>query len=188
MKFLKWIKPRPKLMRMVVAGSYFAGIAAVVGWSLPEDGNAGLRDELTVRLPDAPITGATGARSTSVSGTGISRNKLNCEECGVIESVRRIDRRGDDLESCALGDTAGTRIPGSPIGDGGHRDLATLADMVAGAIVGDHGTANVGATTRHQIVIRFRDGSRHVFNEEKPRTWRVGDRIHVIAGATGANG
>jgi outer membrane lipoprotein SlyB len=80
------------------------------------------------------------------------------------------------------------RIPGSPIGDGRHRDLGTLADIVAGAIVGDHGTANVGVTTRHQIVIRFRDGSRQVFNEEKPRTWRVGDRIQVIAGATGANG
>ena len=40
--------------------------------------------------------------------------KLNCDGCGVIESVRRIDTREEIMGWCAIGDTAGTRIPGTP--------------------------------------------------------------------------
>ena len=46
----------------------------------------------------------------------------------------------------------------------------------------------IRVTTQHQIVVRFRDGSKHVFNEETPRSVRVGDRIQVIAGAVRRNG
>jgi outer membrane lipoprotein SlyB len=113
---------------------------------------------------------------------------VNCEGCGVIESVRRIDTRDEIMEWCAIGDIAGTRVPGS-LADGGDRDdLASLADTTASVIAGDRRTRTFRVTTRHQIVVRFRDGSRHVFNEDSPRTLREGDRIQVIAGSAGADG
>ena len=94
---------------------------------------------------------------------------MNCDGCGVIESVRSIDTRKEGMKWCAIGDTAGTRLPGSLIDGDDHNELVTLADTVAGVIAGDHPARKVRVTTRHQIVVRFRDGSRHVFDEETPR-------------------
>lgn len=189
MKTLDSIKPRPRLVRIAVAAAlYVAGNAAVVVWSLPDEGPADRRTELAMRLPDTGTSDAAGVRSTPVRMTGNARNKANCEECGVIESVRRIDKREEMMGWCAVGEIAATRIPGSLIDGGERQALVTLADTVAGVIVGDLGAKKVRVTSRHQIVVRFRDGSRHVFNEETPRTLRVGDRIQVIAGAAGASG
>jgi hypothetical protein len=67
-------------------------------------------------------------------------------------------------------------------------DLASLADTTASVIAGDRRIRKFRVTTHHQIVVRFRDGTRHVFNEDSPRTLREGDRIQVIAGSAGANG
>ena len=83
---------------------------------------------------------------------------------------------------CAIGDTAVTRFPGNLSDVDDHNEMATLADTVAGVIAGDHPARKVSVRTRHQIVVRFRDGSRHVFDEDTPRTLREGDRIMVIAG------
>jgi hypothetical protein len=61
--------------------------------------------------------------------------RTTCAECGVIESVREIDTRGDQ----------GTE-----------------------------------STRSYEFTIRFPDGSRRVFNEATPRTWRSGTRVRVI--------
>lgn len=188
MKTRRSITARPTVVRMAMALLSFAGITAIVGWSLPEAGPAGHRAELATRLPDSEAPDTAGERPTPVQVTRNARNKVNCEGCGVIESVRRIDKREEIMEWCAIGDTAGTRFPGSLIDGADRNDPAPLADTVAGVIVGDHRAKRVRVTTRHQIVVRFRDGSRHVFNEATPRTLREGDRIQVIAGLTGVNG
>ena len=49
-------------------------------------------------------------------------------------------------------------------------------------IADDRGRKKVAIDTRHQIVVRFRDGSKQVFDEATPRSLHVGDRIVVIAG------
>ena len=61
--------------------------------------------------------------------------RTTCAECGVIESVREIDTRGDQ---------------------------------------------GAESTRRYEFIIRFPDGSRRVFNEATPRTWRSGTRVRVI--------
>ncbi len=38
-------------------------------------------------------------------------------------------------------------------------------------------------TSSYQIVVRFRDGSRRVFNEATARALQSDDRVQVIAGA-----
>ena len=70
----------------------------------------------------------------------------------------------------------------SPLGG---RDVESLADTVAATIADENAVRRVAVITRHQIVVRFPDGTRHVFDEVTPRTLRVGDRVRVIAGAAG---
>jgi outer membrane lipoprotein SlyB len=189
MKTLESGKVRPKVVRFAVAAVLYVAVnTAIVGWSLPGDGRAGDRAGLAMRLTDAGIPEATDVRSTPMRMKGNARGGMSCADCGVIESVRSIDTREEMTGSCAGGDASGIRIPGEMIDNGERPDLATLADTIAGVMVGEQRVKKVRVTTRHQIVVRFRDGSRHVFNEETPRTLRVGDRIQVIAGAVGVNG
>lgn len=166
----------------------FIGMAAIAGWSLPEVASTGHRAERATPLTDSGVPDMTGEPPTSVHAKSSARHKLNCERCGVIESVRRIDTREEIVQGCAAGDTEGMRIPGYRIDGGDRNDLMWLAETVAGVIAGDHRAKNVRVTTRHQIVVRFRDGSRHVFNEDSQRTLREGDRIMVIAGSNRVNG
>ena len=178
---------------MALKAFYFIGMAAIVGWSLPKAGSAapaGPRAELAmqVQMPDGEVPATAVEAPASVPSPRNARSRVSCDGCGVIESVRRIDTRDEIMEWCAIGDTAGTRAPGNLV-DGGDRDgLASLADTTASVIAGDRRARKFRVTTRHQIVVRFRDGTRHVFNEDSPRTLREGDRIQFIAGSAGANG
>ena len=42
------------------------------------------------------------------------------------------------------------------------------------------GEQAAGSTRSYEFTIRFRDGSRRVFNEATPRLWRSGTRVKVI--------
>jgi outer membrane lipoprotein SlyB len=185
--------PRPKLAPMALKAIYLIGMAAIVGWSLPKAGPVTLAEPhaesaIQVQMPDGEAPARAVDAPASVPSPHHARNRVKCEGCGVIESVRRIDTRDEIMEWCAIGDIAGTRVPGN-LADGGDRDdLASLADTTASVIAGDRRTRKFRVTTRHQIVVRFRDGSRYVFNEDSPRTLREGDRIQVIAGSAGADG
>jgi hypothetical protein len=167
--------PRPKLAPMALKAFYFIGMAAIVGWSLSGAGPVTLAEPhaesaIQVQMPDGEAPASAVEAPASAPSPRHARNWVKCEGCGVIESVRRIDTRDEIMEWCAIGDTAGTRVPGNLV-NGGDRDIRKFR-----------------VTTRHQIVVRFRDGTRHVFNEDSPRTLREGDRIQFIAGSTGANG
>jgi outer membrane lipoprotein SlyB len=178
---------------MALKAFYFIGMAAIVGWSLPRAGSVApvgphAESTMQVQTPDDEAPATAVEAPASVPSPRHARSRVRCDGCGVIESVRRIDTRDEIMESCAIGDIAGTRVPGNLV-DGGDPDgLASLADTTASVIAGDRRARKFRVTTRHQIVVRFRDGTRHVFNEDSPRTLREGDRIQFIAGSAGASG
>jgi len=171
-----------------MAALYFAGMAAIVGWALPQAVPAGGHDGRASSTPDAGVSDATGGLSIPEKMPGSARIRVNCAECGVVESVRTIHRRDEIVAGCAAGDGEEARIPGRLINVDGRGEVPSLADTIAGVIFGDRGAKKFRLTARHQIVVRLRDGSRHVFDEETPRSLRVGERIRVIAGATETNG
>ena len=92
----------------------------------------------------------------------------------------RIDTPVPIMAGCYAGD--GPAFHGRLINAGGLYDPDSLADTVASVIADGRGRKKVTVNTRHQIVVRFRDGSKQVFDEATPRSLRVGDRIVVIAG------
>ena len=141
-----------------------------------------------MQMPDREVPDTAVERPAPVPVTRNARTRVNCDGCGVIESVRSIDTRDEIMEWCTAGNIEGTRVPVDLVDGGDRDDLTSLADTVAGVIAGDRRARKFRVTTRHQIVVRFRDGTRHVFNEDSPRTLREGDRIQVITGSAGANG
>jgi len=93
---------------------------------------------LSARTNATPLA-PEGAPPVTLPRAGAARPKAGCTGCGVVESVRAVER---------------------PTG-------AQLTTVDAG----------------YRIVIRFRDGSRQVFDEASARTLQPGERIQVIAGA-----
>ena len=134
-----------------------------------------------------PATGAPATRRFRRGGsgrksrwTGKPRAKASCDGCGVIVAVLRVDTPVPIMAGCYAGD--GPAFNGRLVNAGGPYDSDLLANTVASVIADGRGRKKVTVNTRHQIVVRFRDGSKQVFDEATPRSLRVGDRIVVIAG------
>ena len=154
------------------------GVAASVTWSLPL-ANAPRDHTATSKPSPANNPSAKDARQMSSRG-GIARQKVKCAGCGVIESIRKIEVDEWTAGQCTIDEIDRTRLPGSLWAGGHHKEVVTLADTVAGAIGFDENGKKIRRTTGYQIVVRFRDGSKHVFTEKTPRSLRLGDRVLVV--------
>lgn len=132
------------------------GIAVIVGW-LPAY-TAGI-DDIRARynFPAAPAPAVSIALPiTPVRGEGKGRTKVKCAECGLIVSMREIT--GND--------------------GGFHRTAASVIT------VGNQVQAPVKVPRRYEITIRMADGSSRVIGHDNPASWRPGERVIVIAGAS----
>ena len=86
------------------------------------------------------------------------------------------------MRGCPASEGAGFPRRGYGLDDSRPSRIEPLADIVATAAVAKPGAKRFAATTRHQIVVRFRNGWRRVLNEATPRALHEGDRVIVIAG------
>lgn len=188
MKPLVPIKRQLKRPSVVAMALYLAGMAAIVGWSLPQRVPAEKSVAPASGMPVAAGLDAAGGPSNPAKVPGDARIRGNCVECGVVESVRTIYRADEIVSGCPVGDGQETRLPGSLFRADGRDYIPPLGDTIAEAISGNRGATKMRMTARHQFVVRFRDGSRQLFEEDAPRTLRVGERITVIAGASAADG
>jgi hypothetical protein len=89
------------------------------------------------------------------------RNRVRCPACGVVESMRKIERPGD--------------VGGQYTAD------IRVERGVTGGTSGSAIAANAITGKGYEITVRFRDGSTTVLNEASPRTWPLGGRVTVIA-------
>jgi hypothetical protein len=184
---------RQRPARVAVALAYFAlAVAtAVIGVALPKGVAAGDRMEIAMRLPDEEALRASEGEAKTpppIEEVGKPQGKASCAECGIIESVQRIDTRIEFTSWCDAAEIARTQNSGGAFGRDFRGDRESLHETVAAAIASNlHSTKDV-VTTRHRIVVRLRNGKRQVFDEATPRTVHVGDRIVLIAGAPRTNG
>jgi hypothetical protein len=137
--------------------------------------------------PPAQVNASNPASASAPPNTaprgGAARTKEHCAGCGVVESVRRIERRDTAPGVCDAMDSEPFWMHGNArhgTADGGVGPLSSFGD---GTFAGQPDARRTLVKSTYQIVVRFRDGSRHVFNEATPRTLRLGERIQVIAGA-----
>jgi hypothetical protein len=180
------VRPRSKAVRISLAILYFVCISVIVGWSLRQGASAAER----AVPPSKPVesdrdTAIVPAKPSAV--TGKVRGGGDCPGCGVVESVRRIETYAEIMEACPARQGGGSPFAGYGLDPSRHQGAEPLADIVSAAAVGKRGAKRFAVTTRHQIVVRFRDGSRQVLNESTPRALHEGERVIVIAGLGGTS-
>jgi hypothetical protein len=149
-----------------------SGIVAIVRTipasyaSIPDERAPSKQGAATVGFEDAQAYDPQ-ARPTEARGTINRRNRAQCRDCGVVESMRQIERSSNAPRQ----DTVAVQIAGGAAGGASGSVVATRA-----------------ATERnHEITVRFRDGSTTIFNEANARMWQLGDRVIVIGRSKASN-
>ncbi len=105
-----------------------------------------------------------------------------CRNCGVIESLRPIEQKG---EGSALGVVAGGvlgGVLGHQVGGGRGKDLATVAGALGGAYAGNEVEKNVRKTVKYETIVRYEDGSSQKFMQDGAPGWHSGDHVRVDNG------
>ncbi|MEK7875432.1 MAG: glycine zipper 2TM domain-containing protein [Pseudomonadota bacterium] len=181
-----------------------AGIAAIMGWiptSTGTPGNNAALEKLTTntakpvtpKARTAPVqvasdaSAAPKARTAPVPVASDAPAKRTCAECGVIESVREIQHRGEGTGLGAVGGAVVGGLLGNQVGSGRGNTAATVVGAVGGVIAGNEIEKRVKSTKGYEITVRFDDGSSRVISAASASTWRTGDHVKVVDGVIQAN-
>lgn len=172
-----------------------AGIAAIMGW-IPTSTSSPSESIALTKQPTAPAKPAAAkahkdpAQAQARAPVQVADNapaKARCAECGVIESIRELEARGQGSGIGAVGGAVVGGVLGNQVGGGSGKTIATVAGAVGGAVAGNEIEKRVKSSKSYEITVRFEDGSSRVIPEASTPTWRIGDRVKVINGMIQAN-
>ncbi|MBI3372136.1 MAG: glycine zipper 2TM domain-containing protein [Betaproteobacteria bacterium] len=171
--------------------------AALLGWlpastGQPTDKAAQQTPVNPAVQPGASSSPATVSRRSETvrvakSAPGVATAVARCAECGVIESVREIERKGEGTGLGAVGGAVVGGIVGHQLGGGRGKDLMTVVGAVGGGLAGNQIEKNVRSARAFEITVRLDDGSTRVVIEPNPPSWRQGDRVRFINGQIHSN-
>lgn len=110
-----------------------------------------------------------------------------CAQCGVIESVREIDAKGQGSGLGVVGGGVLGGLLGNQIGAGRGKDAMTVFGLVGGAVAGNEVEKRVRTTKSYEVTMRLDDGSSRVISEANAPVWRTGDKVRLLNGAIRSN-
>lgn len=171
------------------------GIAAVMGW-IPNS-MSGTSDKLAIEQQAANAVPPPTLNAQRVEAAKPAQEAYraparmataaNCAECGVVESVREIDAKGQGSGLGAVGGGVLGGLLGNQVGAGRGKDVMTVVGVVGGAVAGNEVEKRVKATKRYEVTVRLSDGSSRVISEASLPVWRPGDKVKIIDGAIRSN-
>ena len=134
--------------------------------------------------PETPATGAPmvtpGARPAKArSAPSSTQGAAACAECGVVESIRAIEAKG---QGSGIGAVAGGvlgGVLGNQVGRGGGRTAMTVVGAGAGAYAGHEIEKNMNTALSYQIRVRMNDGNIRTFHERSQPALSVGQKVRV---------
>src|SRR6266446_4438673 len=179
-----------------IAGRLFSlvGIAAVLGW-IPTSVGGGA----TAQAPAQPEAAKQAEEQHAVKPKPRPvhpavvpppppRVAASCRECAVIEDVREVEVAGQASGAGAVGGAVVGGVIGHQVGGGRGKDVATVLGALGGGLAGNQIEKNAKKTKEYQIFVRYEDGTKGMFTQPTPPSWRIGDKVKVINGAIQARG
>ena len=173
-----------------------AGIAAIMGW-LPT--SMGKDDDTVIAKAEAPRSAASTrsrtekpvaprAKSTVAAAPAPAPVvKAVCADCGVIETVRTIDTKGEGSGVGAVGGAVVGGVVGNQIGHGTGKAVATVVGAVGGGFAGNEIEKYVKKGKSYEIVVRLENGTSRTFNQASAPAWQAGDRVRIVDGVLHSN-
>ena len=166
------------------------GIAAVMGW-IPNS-MGGPDDKAPMALPSANTPAAAKPRTARApsprAAEAVHTAPLQvaavakCTDCGVIESVREVEKAGQGTGLGVVGGAVVGGVLGNQVGGGTGKDVMTVVGAVAGGVAGNQIEKKVRSTKVYEITVRMDDGDSRVVTESTAPSWRQGDKVRLIDG------
>lgn len=147
---------------------------------------------LTGALPYAHSSTSTGYGIDEVAGTenmGSENRKARtsdaapaCANCGVVESVRAVEAKGQASGVGALAGGVAGALLGNGVGRGNGRTVATLAGAAGGAFAGNEIEKSTKKHTRYRIRVRMGDDSIRTLYQQEAPGFSAGNRVKIVGG------
>ncbi len=106
-----------------------------------------------------------------------------CIDCGVVESMREVEQKGQGTGLGAVAGGIGGLILGHQVGGGAGNKIATVLGAAGGAYAGHQIEKNARGTKAYEVGVRMEDGSYRTISMASAPTWRAGDHVRVVNGA-----
>jgi outer membrane lipoprotein SlyB len=106
----------------------------------------------------------------------------NCVDCGVVRSVRAVEKKG---EASGVGAVAGGvlgGVIGHQFGSGRGNTAATIAGAGAGAYAGHQVEKNRNTKRSWSVSVRMDNGTSRTFTYANKPDFREGDRVKALDG------
>ena len=152
------------------------GIATMLGWlpSAQSMADPASRTDAVSGMETAPVRALPG--SAAAVGTPAP---AQCASCGVIESIRVVESKGEGTGVGAVTGGVVGGILGNQVGRGSGRTVMTVVGAGAGAYAGHEIEKNVKRTTQYQIGVRMSDGGLRTFYQQSQPALGVGQKVEV---------
>ena len=169
------------------------GIGAVLGWIPTSVGTPGAASTPVAQAPEQPaepkpavkprpVVRSEPPRAVAVVPPPPPMVAAICRECAVIEEVREVEKAGQASGAGAVGGAVVGGVVGHQMGGGRGKDVATVLGALGGGLAGHAIEKNARTTVEYQIIVRYEDGTKGMFTQATPPSWRAGDKVKVING------
>lgn len=105
-----------------------------------------------------------------------------CNECGMIDAINVIEKKGDGSGLGAVGGAVVGGLLGNQIGGGRGKTAATVVGVVGGAVAGNEVEKRVKSVNEYQVTVRMNDGTSRRFTFDSAPGYVVGEKVKVIDG------
>ena len=106
-----------------------------------------------------------------------------CITCGVVRSVTAITQDGKGTGAGAvIGGIVGG-VAGNQVGGGSGRDIATVAGVIGGAVLGNEVEQNRNSSTVYEIVVDMQGGGQQIISVTDASGIRSGSAVSVQGGS-----
>jgi outer membrane lipoprotein SlyB len=204
----------PLIIIAAIAITLFSlvGIGAVLGWIPTSVGNPGAASAPVALAPEQPAAQPEEAKperkpAVKPKPKPVAKSEplhesaraavpppppvvvaAICRECAVIEEVREVEKTGQASGAGAVGGAVVGGVIGHQMGGGRGKDVATVLGVIGGGLAGNAIEKNAKKTVEYQIVVRYEDGTKGLFTQATPPSWRPGDKVKVINGVIQGRG
>lgn len=114
---------------------------------------------------------------------GSAAAPVNCRDCGVVESVRTTQVKGQGTGIGAVAGGVGGALVGSQFGKGSGRTVATVVGAAGGAYAGHEIEKNVRASAVYVVQVRMQDGSVRTISQARAPGVAAGEQVRIVDGA-----
>lgn len=105
-----------------------------------------------------------------------------CFECGTVESMREVEKKGEGTGLGAVAGGLGGLILGKQVGNGKGQNVGALLGAAGGAYAGHQIEKSAHSTKSYEIHVRMEDGSFRTIPSATAPAWRTGERVRIING------